>query len=125
YRSYVGILSSSLTIILLIALVLSTCPPVSVSGTGNISPGADAFLDSIGSPNHPPRGCPSRLRHTSGGFANQTPYTLRPGLFHCLARLPSCVTPVNALDSLVQVPRSPHQHTRKRTDTARVVSITS
>src|SRR5699024_12659208 len=63
--------------------------------------------------------------HTSGGFANQTPYTLRPGLFHCLARLPSCVTPVNALDSMVQVLRSSHQHTRKRTDTALVVSTTS
>src|SRR5699024_7077166 len=99
--------------------------PVSVSGTGNTTPGADAFLDSIGSPNHPPRGCPSRLRHTSGGFANQTPYTLRPGLFHCLARLPSCATPVNALDPLVPVPRAPPQHTRRGADTARVGSIPS
>src|SRR5699024_12828809 len=94
-------------------------------GTGNTTPRADAFLDSIGSPNLPPRGSPSRLRHTSGGFTNQTPYTLRPGQFHCLARLPSCVTPVNALDSFVQVPRSPPHSTRRCHTAAWVASITN
>src|SRR5699024_7170473 len=94
-------------------------------GTGNTTPRADAFLGSIGSPNLTQRVSPSRLRHTSGGFTNQKPYTLRPGQFHCLARLPCCVTPVNALDLPVQVPRSPNHSTRRCHRKAWVVSITS
>ena len=43
----------------------------------------------------------------NGGFAYRSPYTLGPGRFHCLARLPSCVTPVNALTSPARVPRAP------------------
>src|SRR5699024_6034700 len=93
--------------------------------TGNTTPHADAFLGSIGSPNLTPRVSPSRLRHTPGGFTNHTPYTLRPGQFHCLARLRCCVTPVNALDSPVQVPRSRYSETRWCPRTARVVSITT
>ena len=52
----------------------------------------------------------SGLRNLSGGFANHSSYTLGPGQFHCLARLPSCVTPVNTLTSLHRFP--PHQPTR-------------
>ena len=61
-----------------------------------------------------------------GGFANRTSYTLGPGHFHCLARLPSCVTPVNTLAFLVQVPRSPpHAHPRRgKSRMVRAVSIT-
>ena len=85
-------------------LYLITCVGL---GYGRLEPRADAFLGSIGSPDPPPGGGLSGLRHTSGGFANRTPYTLGPGQFHCPARLPSCVTPVNALALPVQVPRSP------------------
>ena len=48
--------------------------------------------------------------HMSGGFANHSSYTLGPGQFHCLARLPSCVTPVNTLTSLHRFPQH-HQPT--------------
>ena len=85
-------------------LYLTTCVGL---GYGQFEPRADAFLGSIGSPDHPPSGRPSGLKHKAGGFTYQQPYTLRPGRFHCLARLPSCVTPVNTLASPVQVPRSP------------------
>ena len=103
-------------------LYLTTCVGL---GYGQFEPRADAFLGSIGSPDHPPRGRPSGLRHTAGGFTYQQPYTLRPGHFHCPARLPSCVTPVNALASPVQVPRSPPPSPSKtRIGMVRAVSIT-
>lgn len=92
-------------------LYLTTCVGL---GYGQFEPRADAFLGSIGSPDHPPSGRPSGLKHIAGGFTYQQPYTLRPGRFHCLARLPSCVTPVNTLASPVQVPRStPHPPQRE------------
>ena len=47
FRSYGGILPSSLTIVLPIALVFSTRPPVSVWGTGAISTHCWAFLGSM------------------------------------------------------------------------------
>ena len=89
-------------------LYLTTCVGL---GYGQLEPRADAFLGSIGSPDHPHRGRPSGLRHAAGGFTYRQPYTLRPGRFHCLARLPSCVTPVNTLASPVQVPCSTHPST--------------
>lgn len=83
---------------------------MSVWGTGGLGPRADAFLGSIGSPNHPHKvGAYQVSEHMSGGFANHSSYTLGPGQFHCLARLPSCVTPVNTLTSLHRFP--PHQPT--------------
>ena len=45
----------------------------------------------------------------NSGFAYRSSYTLGPGQFHCLARLPSCVTPVNTLTSLHRFP--PHHTT--------------
>src|SRR5699024_180743 len=87
-------------------------------GTGNTTPRADAFLGSIGSPNLTQRVSPSRLRHTSGGFTNQKPYTLRPGQFHCLARLPCCVTPVMRLT--YQFRSHAHQTTAPEGATARL-----
>ena len=48
-RSYGCNLPSSLTIVLPIALVFSTCPPVSVWGTGGMSTHCCAFLGNIGS----------------------------------------------------------------------------
>ena len=47
FRSYGGILPSSLTIVLPIALVFSTRPPASVWGTGAISTHCWAFLGSM------------------------------------------------------------------------------
>ncbi len=103
-------------------LYLTTCVGL---GYGQFEPHADAFLGSIGSPDHPPCGRPSGLRHTAGGFTYRQPYTLRPGHFHCPARLPSCVTPVNALASPVQVPRSPSPSPSKTGfGMVRAVSIT-
>ena len=46
-RSYGGILPSSLTTVLPIALVFSTYPPVSVWGTGGVSTHCWAFLGSM------------------------------------------------------------------------------
>ena len=48
FRSYGGNLPSSLTIVLPIALVFSTRPPVSVWGTGAVPTHCWAFLDSMG-----------------------------------------------------------------------------
>jgi hypothetical protein len=48
-RSYGGILPSSLTMVLSIALVFSTCPPESVVGTGGMPTNRWAFLGSMGS----------------------------------------------------------------------------
>ena len=52
-RSYGGILPSSLTTVLPIALVFSTCPPVLVSGTGAVPTHCRAFLGSMGSVTSP------------------------------------------------------------------------
>ena len=49
FRSYGGNLPSSLTIVLPIALVFSTRPPVSVWGTGTVLTRCWAFLGSMGS----------------------------------------------------------------------------
>ncbi len=52
-RSYGGNLPSSLTIVLPIALVFSTRPPVSVWGTGTVPTHCWAFLGSMGSVTSP------------------------------------------------------------------------
>ena len=62
-RSYGGILPSSLTIVHPNALVSSTRPPVSVSGTGRAHTSLEAFLDSTGTSNIPKPGYASRLTH--------------------------------------------------------------
>ena len=78
-RSYGCILPSSLTTVLPIALVFSTCPPVLVWGTGTMSTSRWAFLGSIGSVTSPE----AARYHVSGyvrpGFAWSSPYTLTPG----------------------------------------------
>ena len=78
-RSYGCILPSSLTRVLPIALVFSTCPPVLVWGTGAMSTRCWAFLGSIGSVTSPV----AARYHVSGcmrpGFAWSSPYTLTPG----------------------------------------------
>ena len=78
-RSYGGILPSSFTTILSIALVFSTYPPVSVWGTGGSQLAHEAFLGSIGSPTPGPK---SKCHHVSAymphGFANVTAYALSP-----------------------------------------------
>ena len=84
-------------------LYLITCVGL---GYGRLGPHVDAFLGSIGSPDHPRWGGAYRVSTiVNGGFAYRSAYTLGPGRFHCLARLPSCVTPVNTLTSLARVPR--------------------
>ena len=53
FRSYGGNLPSSLTIVLPIALVFSTCPPVSVWGTGAVPTHCWDFLGSMESVTSP------------------------------------------------------------------------
>jgi hypothetical protein len=60
-RSYGGILPSSLTTVLPIALVFSTCPPVSVMGYGRRASCLAAFLGSMGWVTSPESGSVSRL----------------------------------------------------------------
>ena len=55
FRSYGGNLPSSLTIVLPIALVFSTRPPVSVWGTGAVPARCWAFLGSVGLVTSPKR----------------------------------------------------------------------
>jgi hypothetical protein len=77
-RSYGGILPSSLTIVISIALVFSTRPPELVWGTGTVSTSNDAFLGSMGSVTSPLLA----RHHVSGcmrpGFTWSSPYTLTP-----------------------------------------------
>ena len=74
FRSYGGNLPSSLTIVLPIALVFSTRPPVSVWGTGAVPAHCWAFLGSVGSVTSPKRlGITSR---TCGPTLIDPPYTL-------------------------------------------------
>ena len=58
-------------------LYLITCVGL---GYGRLEPHVDAFLGSIGSPNPPPKGSHHVSGYMSHGFANDSPYTLRPGL---------------------------------------------
>ena len=64
---------SSLTIVLSIALVFSTCPPASVWGTGTMLTNYEAFLGSIGSMTSPK----TARYHVSGMWTADLP-TARP-----------------------------------------------
>ena len=67
FRSYGGILPSSLTIVLPIALVFSTRPPVSVWGTGTVITHCWDFLGSIESVTSP-----ETARHHASEFMTPT-----------------------------------------------------
>ena len=83
-------------------------------GYGQLEPHVDVFLGSTGSPDHPPYvGAHQVSALMVYGFAYTPAYTLRPGRFHCLARLPLCVTPVNTFTSTNRVPRRTHQPATK------------
>jgi hypothetical protein len=77
-RSYGGNLPSSLTTVLPIALVFSTCPPVSVWGTGAVPTHCWDFLGSMGSVTSPE----ADRHHVSGlrlQLSSEPPYTLTRG----------------------------------------------
>ena len=77
-RSYGCNLPSSLTIVLPIALVFSTRPPVSVWGTGSVPTHCWAFLGSMGSVTSPV----AARHHVSGlwlQLSSEPPYTLTRG----------------------------------------------
>ena len=79
-RSYGCNLPSSLTIVLPIALVFSTRPPVSVWGTGTVLTHCWAFLDSVGSVTSS-----ERLGITSQSYgpnSHRDPPTRLPGDYH-------------------------------------------
>ena len=80
FRSYGGNLPSSLTIVLPIALVFSTCPPVSVWGTGTVLTHCWTFLGSAESVTSP-----KTARHHVSEFVDQlssAPPTRLPGDIH-------------------------------------------
>ena len=90
FRSYGGNLPSSLTIVLPIALVFSTRPPVSVWGTGTVSTRCWAFLGSMGSITSPE----AARHHVSGLMVPTligTPLHAYPRTTIAWDHLPSCV----------------------------------
>ena len=88
-RSYGGNLPSSLTIVLPIALVFSTRPPVSVWGTGTVPTHCWDFLGSMGSVTSP-IGSASRLSVTASTLI-ETRLHAYPGTTIAPDHLPSCV----------------------------------
>ena len=88
-RSYGGNLPSSLTTVLPIALVFSTCPPVSVWGTGAVPTHCWDFLGSMGSVTSP-IGSASRLSVTAPTLI-ETRLHAYPGTTIAPDHLPSCV----------------------------------
>ena len=90
FRSYGGNLPSSLTIVLPIALVFSTRPPVSVWGTGTVLTRCWAFLGSMGSVTSP-----ETARHRVSEFMAPTLIGALlhayPGTTIAPVHLPSCV----------------------------------
>lgn len=83
-------------------LYLITCVGL---GYGRLKPHVDAFLGSIGSPNPPKKGVPSRLRPTPAHLTTGYPTRLDHDN-HRVAWLPSCVTPVNTFTSKNRVLQS-------------------
>ena len=81
---------SSLTIVLPIALVFSTRPPVSVWGTGTVPTHCWAFLGSMGSVTSPECGSASRLRVTAPTLIGTLLHAY-PGTTIAPVHLPSCV----------------------------------
>ena len=88
-RSYGGILPSSLTTVLPIALVFSTRPPVSVWGTGTVPTHCWDFLGSMGSVTSP-IGSASRLSVTAPTLIG-TRLHAYPGSTIAPVHLSSCV----------------------------------
>ena len=111
FRSYGGNLPSSLTIVLPIALVFSTRPPVSVWGTGAVPTYCWAFLDSMGSMTS----TESSRHHVSELVAPTLIGTLLhayPGTTIAPVHLPSCVPLQLSASSSVGSPEgSPHVET--------------
>src|SRR5712671_4926319 len=88
-RSYGGILPSSLTTVLPIALVFSTRPPALVWGTGTVSTRCWDFLGSMGLVTS----SGSTRHHVSGSVTNSHRSSLHayPGTTIARDHLPSCV----------------------------------
>ena len=110
-RSYGGNLPSSLTIVLPIALVFSTRPPVSVWGTGTVSTRCWAFLGSMGSMTSP-----ESARHHVSELMTPTLIGVLlhayPGTTIAPVHLPSCVPLQLSASSSVGSPEgSPHVET--------------
>ena len=108
FRSYGGNLPSSLTTVLPIALVFSTCPPVSVWGTGAVPTHCWDFLGSMGSVTTPE----ADRHHVSGLMVPTligTPLHAYPGTTIAPVHLPSCVPlQLSATNSMGSPEGSPH-----------------
>ena len=108
FRSYGGNLPSSLTIVLPIALVFSTRPPVSVWGTGAVPTHCWAFLGSIGSVTST-----KSSRHHVSELMTPTligiPLHAYPGTTIAPVHLPSCVPLQLSASNAMRSPEgSPH-----------------
>src|SRR5205085_8333466 len=77
-RSYGAILPSSFSRVLPIALVFSTCPPVSVLVRARPT-SLDAFLGGMASRTSASTASASRLRLIGDGFPYLPPYAVTPG----------------------------------------------
>ena len=78
-RSYGAILQSSLARVSLYALDFSSCPPVSVYGTGTYILTLEAFLGSVGSTPSVPKNSASHLRYNLTDFPIKPSYMLALG----------------------------------------------
>lgn len=96
YRRHGSGLPSSLTRIRSIALVYSTRPPVSVSGTGGMGPWRRSFSRQKGSPDSPQK----EAHHHASAICPADLPAGRPARLttenHLRGRLPDCVTPASA-----------------------------
>ena len=114
-RSYGGILPSSLTIVHPNALVSSTRPPVSVSGTGRAHTSLEAFLDSTGTSN-----IPNNLgtHHASPLYAERIYLSYGPHAYttiHSVALTTNLCHPIAWLPT-IKIPRTTHQTNTKSID---------
>ena len=85
-------------------------------GYGRLEPRVEAFLGSIGSPNHPPYGVTiSSQASREADLPTSHPTTLDVD-YHRHAGLPSCVTPVNTLTYYRFGSRAPLSRPRRALD---------
>jgi hypothetical protein len=102
-RSYRGNLPSSLTTVHPLALVFSTCPPVSVMGYGHRESSLEAFLGSMGSVTSPIRLGITSQAHRARIYLDPALHAY-PRTTNAWDHLPSCVTPSLASSSWVGSP---------------------
>ena len=104
-RSYGGILPSSLTRVLPIALVFSTCPPESVWGTGTV-PARERFFSAAWDQSLRLKRLGITSRSCAGRICLPDLLHAYPGTTNARVDLPSCVTPLLPAGTGVGLDRS-------------------